>query len=571
MTRLLLASALGALFVASGAFAQTAAERAAAQAEEIARRNASANKAPVPAAPAGEQPSRPAASGAQASGNCLPIGRIDVKGVRLLRAGQLDKAKSGFEGRCLGITELNAVLQSITFAYIDKGYIAARPYLPEQDLSDGQLEVVVVEGALEGIEMPEGTPQQVATAFPGMVGKPVNLRDVEQGLDQIRRLPSVDASMELQAGQEQGGSVLAVDRRAGRSVYGSFGVDNQGGAATGEFQTRLSLGVDDLLGLNDRLSLSYQRSMADTPFNFDGRRPFGDTYTASWDVPYGYWTFGLNATKNEYRSEVAGAVSTIKTSGNSQSYGATASRVLHRNQISKTTLSFGLTQKATESFIAGTRIEVASRRLSIASLSLGHSRQLAGGQLSASLGLQKGLTSFDAFDDRAAPAGSPKGQFRKITYSLGYTKPFEIAGQKVVYDGALSGQGTPDLLFGSEQMSVGGLSSVRGVASAVLFGNHAIKFRNELSLPLAKHKDANMARLFGSFEPYVALDVGKVAAQSQFGIQGGTLSGAAIGLRNRGGKIALDISYADVLRAPAHLPNLKSEPGVWSASLSVSF
>ena len=570
MTRLLLLSAIGALY-GSGAFAQTAVERAAAQAEEIARQNTRGNQTPVPAAPAGEQPSRPTASGAPASGNCLPIGRIDVKGVRLLRAGQLDQVISDFEGRCLGIAELNATLQAITFAYIDKGYIAARPYLPEQDLSDGQLDIVVVEGELEGIVMPEGTPQQVATAFPGMVGKPVNLRDVEQGLDQIRRLPSVDASMELQAGRKQGGSVLAVDRAAGTPVYGSIGVDNQGGEATGEFQTRLSLGVDDLMGLNDRLSLSYQRSMSETPFNFNGRRPFGDTYTASWDVPYGYWTFGLNATKNEYRSEVAGAVSTIKTSGNSQTYGVTASRVLHRNQISKTTLSFGLTQKATESFIAGTRIEVASRRLSMATLSLAHSRQLAGGQLSASLGVQKGLISFDAFDDRTAPAGSPKGQFRKVTYSLGYTKPFEIADQKVVYDGAISGQLSPDLLFGSEQMSVGGLSSVRGVSSAVLFGNRAVTFRNEFSMPLPKHKDANMARLFGSFEPYVALDVGKVTAQSEYGIQGGVLSGAAIGLRNRGGKIALDISYADVLTAPDHLPNLKSEPGVWSASLSVSF
>ena len=76
-------------------------------------------------------------------------------------------------------------------------------------------------------------------------------------------------------------------------------------------------GFDDVLDLNDRMSFSYQHSMADSPFNFGTTRPFGETYTASWEVPFGYWTFGVSALKNEYRSEVEGTVSTIKTSGNS--------------------------------------------------------------------------------------------------------------------------------------------------------------------------------------------------------------------------------------------------------------
>lgn len=557
--------------IAVQASAQTAADRAAAQAAEIQRDAQRSTEPRSSSAPSGARPEAPTPSNGQVGSTCLSIDKVVVKDVTLLRRSQIAQITSGFEGRCLGIAELNGVLEQITFAYVDKGFIVARAYLPEQDLSDGQLEVVVVEGELEGIEMPKGQPAQIAMAFPGMIGRPVNLRDVEQGLDQMRRLPSVDATMELAAGAEQGGSILGVDRKAGTPVYGSVGFDNHGGPATGEFQTRLTLGFDDVLDLNDRMSFSYQHSMADSPFNFGTTRPFGETYTASWEVPFGYWTFGVSALKNEYRSEVEGTVSTIKTSGNSETFGITASRVLHRDQISKTTLSGGLSKTNTESYIAGTRIDVASRRLAIASLTLAHSRQFAGGQLSASLGVQKGLDWWGAFDDAVAPVGSPKGQFIKTTYSLAFTKPLEIGGQKFVYDGSLSGQISNDLLFGSEQTSVGGRSSVRGVASAALFGNRGATLRNELSMPLRKSNNAKMAKLFGAFEPYLAVDIGKVSSQSQYGIQGGTLSGAAIGLRNRGGKIALDISYADVLKAPAHLPNLKAEPGVWSASLSVSF
>ena len=36
--------------------------------------------------------------------------------------------------------------------YIDRGYVTSRAYLPQQDLSSGELRVIVVEGRLEGLD-----------------------------------------------------------------------------------------------------------------------------------------------------------------------------------------------------------------------------------------------------------------------------------------------------------------------------------------------------------------------------------------------------------------------------------
>ncbi len=565
---------VGLTLCASPLYAQTAEDLAAAQAAAIERQQAQQQVTPLATAPQGQAPQAPDLSRRSPADACIDVNTVDVAGVSLIPDEIIALAIAPLEGACLGLPEINSVLEAVTFAYVEAGYVAARAFLPEQDLSDGQLDVVVVEGSLEAIVMngdPDGLPGQRTTAFPGMIGEPVNLRDIEQGLDQLTRLRSVNATMQIAAGSEQGGSVLAVNREVGRRWNGSLSMDDQGSASTGEYQSRLSFGYDDLLGLNDTLSLTYQRSMDDHPLALRGRRPSGSTWTAKFEVPYGYWTFALDGNRNEYKSEIAGALGPIETSGNSSTTNLRVSRVLHRNQTSKTTLAGTLTAKETESFILGSRIDVSSRRLSVFSLDLSHSRQIWGGQGSASFGVSRGLEIWGAFDDGDAPDGSPAGQFSKADLSLGFSRNFEIHSQPFTYDGRLTAQWSNDLLFGSEQMSLGGHSSVRGAEAALLFGNRGVMLRNEFAMPTAPIDDPQLAKAFGRIVPYIAYDIGRIAPQSNFDIAGGTLSGGALGLRSQGGRITFDISYADHINLPDNLPATRPDSGVFAASLSISF
>ena len=154
---------------------------------------------------------------------------------------------------------------------------------------------------------------------------------------------------------------------------------------------------------------------------------------------------------------------------------------------------------------------------------------------------QWGLDIWGAFDDDDAPAGSPKGQFSKWAFRLGMTGPLkaEICGRPLT---GPCPQWSLDPLFGSEQMSVGGYSTVRGVREARLFGNRAAIMRSELSLQSKPGEGVTAA-----VEPYIGLDCGVVLGQPAFGIEGGTLCGAAVGLRGRGGWFDLDLHYADTI------------------------
>lgn len=550
------------------------AETAAGQAARIQRRQALQRTLPTsPAPPDGREPAAPSVAATQPAGRCIDIRRIEVKGVHLLSARRMAGTVRPFEGRCLGLARINGVLQAITIAYVRRGYVAARAYLPEQDLSRGVLRVAVVEGRLAGIAVtgsPTAERSEGSTAFPGMVGRPLNLRDVEQGLEQMNRLPGVDARASIRAGEKPGESVLAVERKPGPFLYGDAGTDDLGAPSTGIYQDHFAIGLADLLGLNDRLDLGYQRSTSRSPLHLSDARPHGDGWTGSYELPWGYWTFAVSASALGYRSRLRAALGPIPTSGKTETVEFSARRVVARDQLSKTALGATLTWIDTGSRILGSLIDVASYRLAVLRLELAHDRRVWGGAGRIAIGWSRGLGIFGAGDDRGAPAGSPGARFGRFDLSASFARDFRAGKTTLGYEGSLSGQWSGDPLYSSEQMSVGGPGSVRGVRDAVLFGNRAAVLRQTLALPVASPEDLgpNGARL-GSLEVYAGLDAGRVWGQSARGIAGGTMAGAAVGLRSRGGPVHFDLSYSRIVARSAGVPVDRN--GLIAAGLSVAF
>ncbi len=63
---------------------------------------------------------------------------------------------------------------------------------------------------LDGHKVERRLQGEITTAFPNFIGKPTNLRQIEQELDQINRLFSRQATINLGAGSNSGGSILDV-------------------------------------------------------------------------------------------------------------------------------------------------------------------------------------------------------------------------------------------------------------------------------------------------------------------------------------------------------------------------
>jgi len=524
--------------------------------------------------PTGDLATPPVAANTEKGGRCFKIRTIKVDGAHLISNKTIRATVSAWEGRCLGLAEINSVLKAVTFLYVERGYIASRAFLQEQNLSKGELSIAIVEGRLDAIRISgEGDGRFVsASAFPGMAGKPVNLRDLEQGLDQLNRLRSNNATVALNAGGAPGDTVVDVTTRPGSRVHVTMGTDTLGATVSGIYQSRLDMALDNVFGVNDLWQFGYLRSSGNSPASSFKERPNSDTVTASMSVPYGYWTFGIDNAWSEYRSSVQGQVSTIDTSGGSLLISPYVTYMIYRDQLSKTWVTGRMTWKDTKNDILGTRIDIASNTLSIASLEVNHSRQILGGQATASFGYQHGLAILGAVNDASALVGSPKGEFTKYVASLGYTRPFNFGPVMPIFSTYLMGQWTPDHLFGTEQLSLGGYASIRGVRDAILFADRGALARNEFSLLLPALGSPDMARLMGRIEPYLAIDVGYAAPNVGDPVgSGGTLVGAAAGVRNRAGRISFDVWYAQLIVKPS-MPLASMPPtSLVQGRVSISF
>src|SRR3546814_17238951 len=115
---------------------------------------------------------------------------------------RLSHLVADYVGQGVGKAEIDAILARITQYFIDRGLVTTRAYIPPQDLRTGLLKLAVVEGKVEDIRPADGaslTSGQLITAFPGLRGERPNLRDFEQGIDQIKNRKS--------DGEGKGGSV----------------------------------------------------------------------------------------------------------------------------------------------------------------------------------------------------------------------------------------------------------------------------------------------------------------------------------------------------------------------------
>ena len=494
---------------------------------------------------------------AQAQQSCITVNRVDLVGVTLFAPEMQAAWVKPFEGHCIGLGEINRILQTVTLSYVDAGFVTARAYLPEQNLADGSLEIRVVEGELSAITF-NGEVRHAwqAAVFPGMIGRPLNLREVEQGLEQIRSMPSYSAEMEIEAGAGQGQSVLAVSATAVRPWTGSVSLNNQGSDATGEEIFALTLGADNLMGLNDRWTLNLGQSRGgDSAGTANG--------SLALHLPRGKWDFTANASWSNYQQETPGTFGPIPVDGWTQSFTLSGSRLLQRDQDSKTYLDFELARRENENRIAHVRIESSSRIMATFGLTLRHQRPLWGGQLDASLGWEQGLRAFGAEDFSTQPAGTPNAQFGLGTASLGLTRPWQLEQGAITYKGTIKGQWSNDRLYGSQQMSLGGSSSVHGTKSGLLSGNRGVLWRNELS-----YSFANAPVPLGRVSLYLGADIGHIVPQAEYSISGGDVAGAVVGLRASGGWADFDISYQQIVLTPDSIP---IPDGVFLFSISRKF
>ncbi len=398
-----------------------------------------------------------------------------------------------FLNKRLGVNRINHLLLNLNQALVEEGFITTRAYVGGQNLNNGTLQITFIPGKIEAILYNDAplseAPIGVKLSFPFKENDVLNLRNLEQGIDQLNRLRRNNASMKIEPGKTPGGSIVKITNISGSAAYYHFGGDNQGAPSTGTTRYRAGFDFGNVLNLMDSWNLGYTGSLDTNAFN------------ASFSIPFGHSTFSLLATWSETQNLVGEMALMYSVTEN---YGFSWNYLLSRNQISKTALDLSFSYRKAFREINGAALT--PQKLSVVRLGLNQFYRFPFleniGQGGFDVGYVRGLPWLSANRDQGnIPKESAHAQFGKVDFSGSFMLPWKGVALKET----LSGQWTNAALFSSEQFFIGGASSVRGFPDSVLGGDRGFLSRSELSW-------AQGFSLFNTvrIDPYVFFDVGGV-------------------------------------------------------------
>nr|WP_205713660.1 ShlB/FhaC/HecB family hemolysin secretion/activation protein [Burkholderia cepacia] len=442
---------------------------------------------------------------------------------------ELDALVAEFANHELGTHRINVLLKRLTDTFVAAGYVTTRALLGPQNLSTGTLRVTIQVGHVAGF-MVNGQPIHrlkpgeasvgggwltdvgYANAFPVSPGDPLRLQDVDQGVAQINRLRRNQAAVQILPGQNAGDSIVAIDNKPGDRLYFNLGVDNYGSSATGVTRYRAGVEADNLLGLQESFSVNFLDSQD------------SNALVGSFAVPFGRNTFSYTIADSEYQ-QLIGSTALL--------YGRTLSHIFGWNYLVGRTVSditsidTTLSWRRTDRTINGADLD--PQRVAVLRVGGNWLHKFvmndAQGNFTVNGGLSQGLPWFGAnHDEHGIARDAAHSQFTKLDATATVTLPLpKLNGAVLVYRGVLGGQYTNTALYGSEQLYLGGMDTIRGFRSGEIAGDRGLYARNELAwvnVPIWRE---------GRIEPYAFLDAGKTSLIGASGFP--TLAGIGAGLR----------------------------------------
>jgi hemolysin activation/secretion protein len=488
---------------------------------------------------------------------CFTIKKIDLTGADAPTFQWLYPSLKGQDGRddpvgkCLGVSGVNVLLDRLQDRLLEAGYSTTRALAAPQDISSGVLAISIVTGRIREIryKTEPNTRTPFLLTLPLRQGRVLEMSDLEQALENLKRIPTAEAEINIEPGKMPGESDLVISYVRKSPFRGGLSIDDSGSKATGKLLGALSLSYDNPLALNDLLAVNLNRSIGGKSST---RSSATQGYSLQYSVPLGYWTFSVSANANDYRQTVAGLNQSYIYSGTSSSADARVSRLIHRSAQAKTTLSARAFARQSKNFIDDTEVEVQRRQVAGWELGVSHKQFISKAVLDASFNVKRGTGAFGAISAPEEPFGEGTSRFRILTSEINLSVPFRLEQKSLRWSSQWRAQWNQTPLTPQDRFSIGGRYSVRGFdGESSLSAERGYTLRNELAVDLG----------LPLHEAYVAMDHGRVSGPSSVFLAGKKLSGAALGIRGSYAKAQYELFIGRPLSKPQALETSKLTVG----------
>lgn len=508
---------------------------------------------------------------------CFAINEVVLEGehhARFQFALKRALRETGFQaGKCLNAGNINHIMTVAQNILIGRGYTTTRILAAPQDLNSGKLVLTVLAGYLKNVEIDMSQANQTHAGriaafqneFPTGSDGILNLRDLEQGLENLKRIPTVEADIQIVPveGVPNQSTVLVKWQQRLVPYRLSVGMDDSGTKATGKYQGNVTFSADNPLGLSDLFYVNYGRSIGNVPDETDSSSSLkkGGThnYALHYSVPFGKWTWAFNHSGYRYHQAVAGLSAAYDYNGKSYNTDLGFNRLIYRDAKRKTHVGAKLWTRETQSYIDDAEITVQRRRTAGWLAELSHKEYIGNSTAQFKIAYKRGTGMSDALRAPEEAFGEGTSRMKIWTASADVNTPFQIGKQLFAYDTSVHAQWNKTPLTSQDKLAIGGHHTVRGFDGEMsLSAERGWYWRNDLSW---------------QFKPghqlYLGADVGHVSGQSAKWLLGQTLAGTAIGIRGQiklGGNLHYDIFTGRALKKPEFFQSRK-----WASGFQVGY
>ncbi|EAN8329606.1 ShlB/FhaC/HecB family hemolysin secretion/activation protein [Salmonella enterica] len=480
-------------------------------------------------------------SGFPVESPCFAIHRVQLAGAEALPHWlPLSALTRRAVGQCLGSGGISLLVRQLQDRIVSRGWVTTRVLVPAQDLRQGVLRLQIVPGRVGQVRLASGSSDYVRlwSAMPAHHGDLLDLRAIEQGMENLQRPPTVQAQMQVVPGAHPGESDIVITRRQSGFWRAGLNVDDAGQKETGRYEGTATLWLDNPLSLSDTFFLSGTHDLG-----FAGRKN-SQSLSGYYALPVGYWLWSLSASESDYTQTVAGFDADTRYRGRQKNLDMQLSRVLFRNEAQKNTLSYDVLARESRQYINDVETDVERTQTSGWRLGFTHRHYLGTATLDAGISYQRGTRWFGAQPVPGEAFGDATGLSKILTRSADLNVPFSVGRQSFRFNTQYLRQTSTTPLISLDQFSVGNRWTVRGFdGERTLTADNGWYSRNELAwqTPLPQQ------------ELYLGVDYGAVSGHGAQWLSGRHLAGGVLGLRGSAG--ITGVSYDLFVGSPLSKPD----------------
>lgn len=486
-----------------------------------------------------------------ASSQKITIKEVQVLGSTVFSKSELDGIVQPYIGKQVQFEEILAIRTAVTDYYTKRGFTTSGAFLPPQDVSNGVVNVQVVEGILERVEI-----QGLKRLREGYVrdrirlagSAPINLRRLETALQLLQVDPlftSVQA--ELKAGTTPGRSILALNLKEARPFNSSFIVENRDSPSVGSVRGTSSLSYQNLLGFGDKFTaqVGYTRG------------------ANSYDLAY---SFPVNARDGSISFRYADSNSRIIEEpfspldilGRSKTFSLGYRQPLVTSSSSEFTLGFTADLRESQTYLLkdipfsfSTGPEDGKSKVTVLRFSQDWINRTPRSVLAARSQFSLGLGALGATVNDTGVDGrffSWIGQFQWV----------QNLGKDFIGVGRIAAQLTPDSLLPLEQFSIGGVDTIRGYRQNQFVADNGLAGSFELRIPVV-----NKPNSLGNVQIAPFFDFGKVWNNNGAGVDNSIFASTGLGVRWQIGGFAARLDWGLPLTSITRQGNSLQDNGLF--------